>query len=195
MSTRIEQSGEDLWVFAYGSLMWRPGFDFLERRAARLVGAHRALCVYSFVHRGTPERPGLVLGLDRGGNCRGIAYRVAATKRAATIDYLRAREQVTKVYREASRAVWLDDDPQQSVQALCYMVDRGHRQYAGRLSLAQQLHYVRQGHGRSGACRDYVLAAVKELQTHGYRDDALRQLAEQIKGIHETASPSAPSRR
>lgn len=195
MSTRIEQSGEDLWVFAYGSLMWRPGFDFLERRAARLVGAHRALCVYSFVHRGTPERPGLVLGLDRGGNCRGIAYRVAATKRAATIDYLRAREQVTKVYREASRAVWLDDDPQQSVQALCYMVDRGHRQYAGRLSLAQQLHYVRQGHGRSGACRDYVLAAVKELQTHGYRDDALRQLAEQIKGIHETATPSAPSRR
>jgi cation transport protein ChaC len=195
MSTRIEQSGEDLWVFAYGSLMWRPGFDFLERRAARLVGAHRALCVYSFVHRGTPERPGLVLGLDRGGNCRGIAYRVAATKRAATIDYLRAREQVTKVYREASRAVWLDDDPQQSVQALCYMVDRGHRQYAGRLPLAQQLHYVRQGHGRSGACRDYVLAAVKELQTHGYRDDALRQLAEQIKGIHETATPSAPSRR
>jgi cation transport protein ChaC len=195
MSTRIEQSGEDLWVFAYGSLMWRPGFDFLERRAARLVGAHRALCVYSFVHRGTPERPGLVLGLDRGGNCRGIAYRVASAKRTATIDYLRAREQVTKVYREASRAVWLDDDPQQSVQALCYMVDRGHRQYAGRLPLAQQLHYVRQGHGRSGACRDYVLAAVKELQTHGYRDDALRQLAEQIKGIHETATPSAPSRR
>ena len=188
MSTRIEQSGEDLWVFAYGSLMWRPGFEFLERRSARLVGAHRALCVYSFVHRGTPQRPGLVLGLDRGGNCRGIAYRVAAAKRTATIDYLRAREQVTKVYREASRAVWLDDDPQQSVHALCYVVDRGHRQYAGRLPLAQQLHYVRQGHGRSGACRDYVLAAVKELQTHGYRDDALRRLAEQIKGVHESAS-------
>ena len=189
MSTRIEQSGEDLWVFAYGSLMWRPGFDFLERRAARLVGAHRALCVYSFVHRGTPQRPGLVLGLDRGGNCRGVAYRVAAAKRTATIDYLRAREQVTKVYREAWRAVWLDDDPQQSAHALCYVVDRGHRQYAGRLPLAQQLHYVRQGHGRSGACRDYVLAAVKELQAHGYRDDTLRRLAEQLKGIHETAAP------
>jgi glutathione-specific gamma-glutamylcyclotransferase len=189
MSTRIEQSGEDLWVFAYGSLMWRPGFDFLERRAARLVGAHRALCVYSFVHRGTPQRPGLVLGLDRGGNCRGIAYRVASPKRAATIDYLRAREQVTKVYREAWRAVWLDDDPQQSAHALCYVVDCGHRQYAGRLPLAQQLHYVRQGHGRSGACRDYVLAAVRELQAHGYRDDALRRLAAQIKGIHETAAP------
>ncbi len=188
MNTIFDQSGEDLWVFAYGSLMWRPGFDFLERRNARLVGAHRALCVYSFVHRGTPQRPGLVLGLDRGGNCRGIAYRVAAVNRAATIDYLRAREQVTRVYREAWRSVWLDDDPQQGVHALCYMVDRGHRQYAGRLSLTQQLHYVRQGHGRSGACRDYVLAAVKELAAHGYRDNGLRQLAEQIKGIHESAT-------
>ena len=187
MNKKTDQSGEDLWVFAYGSLMWRPGFDFLERRTARLVGAHRALCVYSFVHRGTPEKPGLVLGLDRGGNCRGIAYRVAAGNRAATIAYLRAREQVTKVYREVRRAVWLDDDPQQSVHALCYVVDRGHRQYAGQLSLAQQLHYVRQGHGRSGACRDYVLAAVKELEAHGYRDDGLRRLAEQLKGIHEAA--------
>jgi cation transport protein ChaC len=188
MNKKNDQSGEDLWIFAYGSLMWRPGFEFLERRHARLVGAHRALCVYSFVHRGTPEKPGLVLGLDRGGNCRGIAYRVAPAKRTATIDYLRAREQVTMVYREASRTVWLDDDPQQRVHALCYVVDRGHRQYAGRLTLAQQLHYVRQGHGRSGACRDYVLAAVKELAAHGYRDDGLRLLAEQIKGIHETAS-------
>ena len=188
MSTKFDQSGEDLWVFAYGSLMWRPGFGFLERRNARLVGAHRALCVYSFVHRGTPEKPGLVLGLDRGGTCRGVAYRVASPKRTATIDYLRAREQVTKVYREVWRAVWLDDDTQQSVHALGYMVDRGHRQYAGRLPLTQQLHYVRQGHGRSGACRDYVLAAVKELEAHGYRDDALRRLAEQLKGIHETAT-------
>jgi cation transport protein ChaC len=188
MSTKTDQTGGDLWVFGYGSLMWRPGFEFLERRTARLVGAHRALCVYSFVHRGTPEKPGLVLGLDRGGNCRGIAYRVAAAKRTETIDYLRAREQVTLVYREAVRTVWLDDDPQQAVQALCYMVDRGHRQYAGRLTLAEQLHYARQGHGRSGACRDYVMAAVKELDALGYRDDDLRRLGEMLKGAHETAA-------
>jgi cation transport protein ChaC len=188
MKARSEQSNEDFWVFAYGSLMWRPGFDFLERCNARLVGAHRALCVYSFVHRGTPQKPGLVFGLDRGGNCRGIAYRVAPAKRSKTIEYLRAREQVTLVYREAWRRVWLDDDPRESVHALCYVVDRGHRQYAGRLSIAQQLHYARQGHGRSGACRDYVLAAVRELQTLGIRDAELHVLAEQLKGPHQTAT-------
>src|SRR6266700_1381916 len=90
---------EDLWVFAYGSLMWRPGFPFVERVPARLFGAHRALCVLSHVHRGTPERPGLVLGLDRGGTCRGIAYRTTASERPETLAYLRSREQVTGVYR------------------------------------------------------------------------------------------------
>src|SRR6187455_1274993 len=157
MKTGSDQSNEDLWVFAYGSLMWRPGFDFLERRNARLVGAHRALCVYSFVHRGTPEKPGLVLGLDHGGACRGIAYRVAAKKREATIEYLRGREQVTMVYRETWRSVWVDSDPKQRVTALVYIIDRGHPQYAGRLSTEKQLHFVRQGHGRSGQNRDYVI--------------------------------------
>jgi glutathione-specific gamma-glutamylcyclotransferase len=185
MSTDSQHGSGDLWVFAYGSLMWRPGFDVLERRKARLIGAHRALCVYSFVHRGTPEKPGLVLGLDRGGNCRGIAYRVAAAKRSETIDYLRAREQVTMVYLEAWRRIWLDDDPRESVQALCYVVDRGHQQYAGRLSPAEQLHYCRQGHGRSGACRDYVVATVDELESLGVRDAGLRQLATQLRGAHE----------
>jgi len=187
MTSSTDNSGDDLWVFAYGSLMWRPGFAFLERRQARLVGGHRALCVYSFVHRGTPEKPGLVLGLDRGGNCRGVAYRVAGAARTATIDYLRSREQVTMVYREAWRTVWLDDDPQQSVQALCYVVDRGHQQYAGRLTLDQQLHLVRQGHGRSGNNRDYVLETVKALEAHGYRDQELHRLAERLKGAHDTA--------
>src|SRR5215469_11706625 len=92
----------DLWVFGYGSLIWRPGFDFVERVPARLIGEHRALCVYSFVHRGTPEKPGLVLGLDRGGACRGVAFRIAEKNRAATVGYLRAREQVTSVYREVT---------------------------------------------------------------------------------------------
>ena len=91
--------------------MWRPGFEFVEQVPARLIGEHRALCVYSFDHRGTPEKPGLVLGLDRGGACRGIAFRVAAAQRGETVDYLRGREQTTQVYREVMRSVWLENEP------------------------------------------------------------------------------------
>ena len=183
---------EDLWVFAYGSLMWRPDFPFVERVEARLVGAHRALCVYSFVHRGTPERPGLVLGLDQGGTCRGVAYRVSAADRASTIAYLRAREQVTSVYRECMRSIWLKREPEQRVPALCYTVDRGHPQYAGRLTLEQQLHHVRQGHGQSGANRDYVIATVGALEQLGYRETSLHLLAERLAGTHESLVAAAP---
>ncbi len=182
----FEHADEDLWVFAYGSLMWRPGFAHLERAPARLNGLHRALCVYSFVHRGTPEKPGLVLGLDRGGACRGIAYRVARAGRADTIAYLRAREQVTMVYREGWRDVRVGGEPARRVRALVYVVDRGHPQYAGRLDLEQQLHHVRQGHGSSGANRDYVLATVSEIEAQGLRDAGLHLLAERLKGTHES---------
>jgi glutathione-specific gamma-glutamylcyclotransferase len=175
----------DLWVFGYGSLMWRPGFDALERVPARLKGLHRALCVYSFVHRGTPERPGLVFGLDRGGTCRGIAYRVAAAAREKTIAYLRGREQVTSVYLETMRRIELEDASKRQVRALCYTVDRGHVQYAGRLTLTKLVHYVRQGHGSSGANRDYVLDAVHALEALGYRETELHLLAERL-GRHET---------
>jgi glutathione-specific gamma-glutamylcyclotransferase len=167
----------DLWVFGYGSLMWRPGFEFVEQVTARLIGEHRALCVYSFDHRGTPEKPGLVLGLDRGGACRGIAFRVAAARRRDTVDYLRSREQTTHVYREVMRSVWLENEARQRVSALAYVVDRGHVQYAGRLSLGEQLRYVQQGHGRSGNNRDYVLSTVKSIEAQGFRDPQLHQLA------------------
>jgi cation transport protein ChaC len=184
MDQVLDQAQGDLWVFAYGSLIWRPDFPFLQRSPARLVGAHRALCVLSHVHRGTPERPGLVLGLDHGGACRGVAYRVAATERKATVEYLRAREQVTRVYRETTRSVWLEDAPERRVPALCYVVDRGHPQYAGRLSLDEQLHFIRQGHGKSGPNRDYVLATVKALEALGCRDRDLHLLAERLHGTH-----------
>jgi cation transport protein ChaC len=175
--SKTELSKDDLWVFGYGSLMWRPGFEFVEQVPARLIGEHRALCVYSFDHRGTPEKPGLVLGLDRGGACRGIAFRVAAKLRDDTVDYLRSREQTTNVYREVMRSVWLENEARQRVSALAYVVDRGHVQYAGRLSLADRLRYVRQGRGRSGNNRDYVLSTVKSIEAQGFRDPQLHQLA------------------
>ena len=176
-----EPPGGDLWVFGYGSLMWRPGFVFEEQVQARLIGAHRALCVYSFDHRGTAERPGLVLGLDRGGACRGIAFRVAATRRDETVAYLRAREQTTNVYHEVMRSVWLRDDPRYRVTALTYIVNRGHVQYAGRLGLQDQLRYVRQGHGRSGNNRDYVLSTVAAIEAQGFRDAPLHRLATALR--------------
>jgi len=179
----------DLWVFGYGSLMWRPGFEVLERVPARLIGLHRALCVYSFHHRGTPERPGLVLGLDRGGMCRGVAFRVAGSARADTITYLRGREQVTSVYLETMRRIELEEAARRQVRALCYVIDRGHVQYAGRLSLAETLHHVRQGHGHSGPNRDYVLETVRALEALGYRDSELHLIAERLKGPHEAGHP------
>ncbi|MFZ0766096.1 MAG: gamma-glutamylcyclotransferase, partial [Bradyrhizobium sp.] len=117
------------------------------------------------------------LGLDRGGACRGIAFRVAAARRGEVVDYLRGREQTTHVYREVTRSVWLENDARERVAALAYVVDRGHVQYAGRLSLQEQLRYVRQGHGRSGNNRDYVLETVRSIEAQGFRDSQLHQLA------------------
>jgi len=172
----------DLWVFGYGSLIWKPGFAFLEQRPARLIGEHRSLCIYSMIHRGTPEKPGLVLGLDRGGVCQGVAFRVAAPLRAETVAYLRQREQITGVYREVLRSVWLADDPRQRVSAMTYVADRSHIQYAGRLTPDEQLRLVRQGHGASGSNIDYVIATVSALEAQGVRDKPLHRLAAMLRG-------------
>jgi len=172
----------DLWIFGYGSLIWRPGFDFLESRRAKLIGEHRSLCIYSFVHRGTPEKPGLVLGLDRGGACQGMAYRIAKDKRNVIVGYLRAREQATSVYREVLRSVWLEGGGRERVSALTYVADRGHVQYAGRLSLEQQLHFVRQGHGQSGPNDEYVIETVTALEGMAIRDRDLHRLAAMLRG-------------
>ncbi|ACA17653.1 ChaC family protein [Methylobacterium sp. 4-46] len=165
----------DLWVFGYGSLMWNPGFPVVERRQARLRGYHRALCVLSHVHRGTPESPGLVLGLDRGGSCRGVAFRVAGAQAEATLAYLRAREQVTAVYVERRLGVTIEDG--RRVTAVTYAVDRTHPQYAGRLPEAELLRLVRQGRGRSGANPDYVRNTHQHLIAMGVADPLLARIA------------------
>jgi cation transport protein ChaC len=164
----------DLWVFGYGSLMWRPGFPFVERRHGRLNGYHRALCVYSHVHRGTPERPGLVLGLDRGGSCHGVAFRVEAHEADATIRYLREREQVTAVYLERHVKVHFGDG--RTVRAVAYVVDRAHPQYTGRLPDAELVRLVRQGQGISGANPDYVRSTHEHLLDMGVTDPTLARI-------------------
>ncbi|MGQ0484660.1 MAG: gamma-glutamylcyclotransferase [Hyphomicrobiales bacterium] len=171
---------QQFWIFGYGSLMWNPGFDYRDSEPALIHGFHRSLCVYSFVHRGTPERPGLVLGLDRGGSCHGMAFRVAAEKWDETLAYLRAREQVTSVYLEAMRPVRLLQNGVR-VEALAYVVDRSHRQYAGKLDSNRLLTFIRQGRGRSGNCADYVLSTLAHLRDMDIHDAALEALAARLK--------------
>jgi glutathione-specific gamma-glutamylcyclotransferase len=170
---------DDFWVFGYGSLMWRPGFDHEETRQAQLFGYHRALCVRSFVHRGTPERPGLVLGLDRGGSCHGVAFKVRAEHREAVTGYLRARELVTNVYLETTRKVRLDDG--RDVRALTYVVDRGHRQYAGALSVEEALSQVSGAVGQSGPNEAYVINTVEHLRTLRIRDHHLEAVVHALE--------------
>jgi cation transport protein ChaC len=171
-------AAEDLWVFGYGSLMWRPGFPYRERRHALLRGYHRALCVLSHVHRGTPEQPGLVLGLDRGGSCHGVAFRVGAEDAQETIAYLRAREQVTGVYLERRVPVQLAGDG--TVDALVYVVDRGHAQYAGRMPEAELLRLVQQGRGVSGANPEYVRSTHEHLTEMGVIDPLLARIVQAL---------------
>lgn len=166
----------DLWVFGYGSLMWRPGFAFEECRPALLPGWHRSLCIYSWHYRGTRERPGLVLGLDRGGSCRGLAFRVAAAEADAVRAYLREREMQGCVYREIVRPVRLAQG--RRVAATAYVADTAHAQYAGGLALARQVALVRQGSGVMGPNRDYVLNTLAHLRELGVRDPKLTAVAD-----------------
>jgi len=170
-------SQPELWVFGYGSLMWRPGFPFAESAPALLKGAHRALCVYSVVHRGTHAQPGLVLGLDRGGACRGVAFRVASGAETDTLVYLREREQVTDVYVEAVRPIRLLDGSGRVLNALTYLVDRSHDQYAGDLSLEEQLRMVRGGKGQAGGNVEYVMKTLRHLEETGVQDPLLASIA------------------
>ncbi len=175
---------DEYWVFGYGSLMWRPGFDHLEAVPARLFGYHRAFCVYSHVHRGTPERPGLVLGLDRGGSCRGMAFRVAPQDWSAVTDYLREREQVTAVYQDIAAAVALSDPARPPrLRALTFIADRTHHQYAGVLSVEAQADLVLSGHGRSGPNVEYLERTLAHLEELGVHDANLTAVQARVRAL------------
>ncbi len=196
------QAGQDLWVFGYGSLMWRPDFPFAERARARLDGYHRAFCISSTHHRGSATRPGLVLGLDWGGACEGVAYRVPADKAAAVLGYLRERELISGVYREARVPIALHDDTHRTVPALAYIVERCHPSYARPQSLAQTAHLIRSAHGVSGYNLDYLLNTVRHLGQLGIREPVLERLiaaaaphASRLMGEGLISISSAPIRR
>ncbi len=176
--------GSERWVFGYGSLMWRPGFPFAERRAATLHGRRRAFCIYSVHHRGTYERPGLVLGLAPGGATRGAAYRVDEADWAQAYAYLLEREQPTETYIEARRHVRLEDG--RRVEAVTFLSDVNHPQWAGALSLERQAQLIRGATGLSGRNVDYLADLVDHLREMGVRDRAMERL---LGLVAETSLP------
>jgi cation transport protein ChaC len=172
------------WVFGYGSLMWNPGFATPETRAARLHGWHRAFCIYSEHYRGTPQKPGLILGLLPGGACRGLAHRLPVQRYQAVRRYLIHREiDHDGVYREAVRPIHLDDG--RIVRALVYLADREHRQFAGKLAMTKAASLVRNGRGVTGTNLAYVQNTVAHLDELGLRDRTLEELARRASSTGE----------
>ncbi len=165
------------WVFGYGSLIWRPGFEFFSAQGAYLCGYHRSLCIYSHKYRGTPSKPGLVFGLVPGGCCEGRAFEVAPERWEEVHAYLQEREG--PVYHEVSASVRLADG--RSVSALTFVADERHEQYAGRLDWEAQLRLVRQARGETGSNRDYVLNTVRHLAELGIADRYLTCLQEKLQ--------------
>ena len=177
---------KECWIFGYGSLMWRPGFEHAAREPALIHGYHRRLCVYSYVHRGTPEQPGLVLGLDRGGSCHGMAFQIEGHRWSDTLGYLREREQVTMVYIERMSPVRLLSSGR-TVNALTYVVDRNHLQYAGVLREGELLVHVRKGKGISGHCADYVRNTASHLREMSIHDATLESIIDKLDGQQGTS--------
>ena len=169
------------WVFGYGSLMWRPQFAYAERKHARLEGFARAFCIYSVHHRGTPERPGLVLGLAPGAGVRGVGYRVEEAEWARTYAYLLDREQPTETYVEAVAPVRLDDGRAET--ALVFLSDPQHPQWAGALSPDRQAELIAGAEGLSGRNVDYLRDLVMHLRNEGEADAGMEALLERVEGL------------
>lgn len=183
------------WVFGYGSLIWNPEIDYEAATLARLHGWHRAFCVKSRHYRGTAERPGLVLGLDRGGSCTGIVYRLRRETRARAIRHLLAREIPdfdTPVYRPIIATLrYLDERGDvQSVQALTFAADRSRNTYA-RLSDEDIIERLRHCHGQRGPNREYALNTLRALEAHGVHDARLSRIVRRL--LAEADARAAPA--
>jgi len=169
----VKRPTGDIWVFGYGSLMWRPGFAYTESQPALLRGYHRSLCIYSIQYRGSYERPGLVLGLDKGGSCRGRAMKVAAKDADGVIGYLHEREMIHRVYLPKWLPVTV---PAGKVKAYTFVADRGHEQFIGGLSDKDAVKLILQGRGKGGECLDYVQSTVRHLDELGIADGPIHRL-------------------
>jgi len=169
---------DDLWIFGYGSLIWRPEFEFAERRPARVQGWHRALKMWSRINRGTPERPGLVFGLLSGGCCRGVVFRIPREHGAETLTRLWAREMVLAVYDPR----WLHcRTPDGPVRALAFTLSRRSPSHAGELTEEEYRHIFTHAQGIYGTTLDYAHRTLEELRRHDIRDRNLERLLRRMQ--------------
>lgn len=195
MAPEIEalcRSAHPIWVFAYGSLMWEPEFSAGAAAPALLHGYHRCFCLYSYDYRGTPARPGLTLGLDRGGACRGLALRVPPESIPAALDRLWAREMTAPpVYDLRLLPVRTANG---ALKAYAFTVRRDHPDYVGRLPLEETARIIAGAVGRRGACRDYLAGTVRHLEKLGFADARLRRLAERVDALHSSRGNDSHSK-
>ncbi len=171
----------DLWVFGYGSLMWDPGFAYDHACPALLRGYHRAFCIYSVRFRGTQDKPGLVLGLNRGGACRGKGFRVPAAYVADAVESLWAREMPSASYVPRSVRLLLGDKTDgKTVDALTFVANTGHERYVGGLAFDETARLIACGSGLRGPNTDYLCSTLRHLDALGVRDAALRKLYRRV---------------
>jgi cation transport protein ChaC len=183
--TIIGSGDGDLWVFGYGSLLWNPGFPVAEARVARLKGWHRSFCMSSIHHRGTPDRPGLVLALDAapGAHCDGLAFRVEGKYAEDTIAYLRERELVSSAYIETRLGVTLRACGTRMDHVLTYVIDPGHEQYRGDLDLETQARIIAGATGGRGPNDEYLYNTASHLSELGLADADLDWLVTRVKAL------------
>jgi len=175
------QTGSDVWVFGYGSLVWNPIVHHEERRVARLHGFHRSFCLWSHVNRGSLQKPGLVLGLDAGGSCRGVAFRIAARHADEELRLLWRREMVLGVYSPRWAAVEAGND---TLSAIAFFANREHANYAGKLPLETVIKTLVSARGQLGTPAEYLLETVRGLIEHGVRDAYLLELRKRVLAMH-----------
>ena len=177
--------GQDLWIFGYGSLIWRPEFEFVEQRAASLEGYHRSLCLWSRINRGTPETPGLVFGLEQTGVCQGMVFKIAGQNVEQTFDAVWKREMGTGAYLPS----WLTcATPLGNVKAMAFVIDRNGPAYVKQPPEDDLVEIICRAHGTYGSCFDYVTQTAVSLQAAGICDEHLAALTERLR--HRRKHPS-----
>ena len=171
----------DFWVFGYGSLMWNPGFEYLDSQPATLKNFIRSFCLYSHFYRGTPDCPGLVLGLNpsKGNECRGIAFKIAPENITRVTAYLNERELCGYAYKPVYLDLALDCS--QEITAYTFIADQNHPLYAGDLPKEKAADLIMAAAGRTGLNRDYLINTVRDLEAKGYHDESMHALLKLIE--------------